>query len=80
MTNSRLKQKLVLKNGTEVKGLTIQLSEQWLTEKIKLSNPKNYDILKQNNFIQDVITAKFQKILTDIFNHEDSHSIRLPEE
>lgn len=72
MTNSRLKQKLVLKNGTEVKGLTIQLSEQWLTEKIKMSDPKNYDLLKQNNFIQDVITAKFQKILADIFNHEDS--------
>lgn len=72
MTNSRLKQKLVLKNGAEVKGLTIQLSETWLKEKVQVSNPKNYDLLKQNNFIQDVISAKSQKILGDIFNHEDS--------
>jgi AraC-like DNA-binding protein len=72
MTNSRLKQKLVLKKGSEVKGLTIQLCESWLTEKIKSSNPKNYELLKQNNFIQDVITAKFQKILGEIFNPEES--------
>ena len=73
MTNSRIKQKLVLKRGTEVKGLTIQLTEAWLNEKIlKSSNQKNYDLLKKNNFVQDVITAKYQKILSDIFNHEDS--------
>lgn len=72
MTNSRIKQKLSLKRGSEVKGLTIQLSEPWLIEKIKSSNKKNYDLLKQNNFIQDVITAKHQKILSDIFNHEES--------
>ena len=72
MTNSRLKQKLALRKGSEVKGLTIQLSELWLDEKVKASNPKNYELLKQNNFIQDVITAKYQKILSDIFNHEDA--------
>lgn len=72
MTNSRLKQTLALKHGTEVKGLTIQLSEEWLNEKIKSSNTKNYDLLKKNNFIQDVITPKHQKILNDIFNHEES--------
>lgn len=72
MTNSRTKQKLVLKKGTEVKGLTIQLTEAWLKEKIEILNPKNYELLKQNNFIQDVITAKCQKILGDIFNHEES--------
>lgn len=72
MTNSRMKQKLALKHGAEVKGLTIQLSEEWLNEKIKTSNTKNYDLLKNNNFIQDVITPKHQKILNDIFTHEDS--------
>lgn len=72
MTNSRIKQKLSLKNGSEVKGLTIQLSEAWLKEKIQGPSKKNYDLLKQNNFIQDVITAKCQKILGDIFNHEES--------
>lgn len=73
MTNSRVKQKLSLKKDTEVKGLTIQLSESWLNEKIlQSSNQKNYDLLKQNNFVQDVITAKHHKILSDIFNHEES--------
>lgn len=72
MTNNRIKQKLSLKKGAEVKGLTIQLSDEWLTEKIKVNNKKNYDLLKQNNFVQDVITAKYQKILSDIFNYEES--------
>ncbi|MDB5199076.1 MAG: hypothetical protein JWO92_1039 [Chitinophagaceae bacterium] len=72
MTNSRIKQKLTLKKGSEVKGLTIQLNDKWLKERIQISNPKNYELLKQNNFIQDVITAKYQKILSDIFNHEES--------
>lgn len=72
MSNSRSKQKLCLKRGTEVKGLTIQLSEQWLTEKVKMISPRNYEMLKQTNFIQDVITAKFQKILGEVFNPEDS--------
>jgi AraC-type DNA-binding domain-containing proteins len=40
--------------------------------KIKSDNKKNYDLLKQNNFVQDVITAKCQKILNDIFNYEES--------
>lgn len=72
MTNSRMKQKLSLKKGTEVKGLTVQLTEDWLKEKVQASNKKSYDLLRQNNFIQDVIGAKHQKILSDIFNHEES--------
>jgi AraC-like DNA-binding protein len=72
MTNSRVKQRLCFKKGTEVKGLTIQLSDTWLNEKIQTANKKGYDLLKQNNFLQDVISAKHQKILSDIFNHEES--------
>lgn len=72
MTNSKVKQRLVLKRNTEVKGLTIQLSDAWLKEKIQNQNPKNYELLRQNNFVKDVINAKCQKILTDIFNHEES--------
>src|SRR5215212_6715167 len=72
MTNSRIKQMLSLKRGSEVKGLTIQLSNAWLKEKIEATNKKNYDLLKQNNFIQDVITAKNQRLLSDIFNHEEA--------
>jgi AraC-like DNA-binding protein len=72
MTNSQVKQKLSLKKGTEVLGLTVQLTDQWLIENIQPSNQKYYDLLKQNNFIQDVLTAKHRKILGDIFNHEES--------
>ncbi len=72
MSNSRLRQKLSLKKGTQVQGLTIQLTDAWLVEKIQISNKKYYDLLKQDNFIQDVLTAKQQKILADIFNHEES--------
>ncbi len=75
MTNSRVKQKLVLKSGTEVKGLTLQISEEWLYQKVKSPNSKNYDVLKQNNFLQDVITPKYQKILGDIFNNHEESSI-----
>ncbi len=72
MSNSREKQKLSLKKGTQVQGLTIQLTDEWLVEKIQSSNKKYYDLLKQNNFVKDVLSAKHQKILGDIFNHEES--------
>ncbi len=77
MTNSRVRQKLVLKKGSEVKGLTIQLDESWLISKIRSANPSNYELLKRNNFTQDVITAKFQKILNEIFNYEEAAMPRL---
>jgi len=72
MTNSKVKQRLVLKRNAEVKGLTIQLSDAWLKEKVQNQNPKNYELLRQNNFVRDVISAKCLKILNDIFNHEES--------
>lgn len=70
VTNSRVKQKLCLKRGSEVKGLTIMLNEEWLNKKI--SNKKGYEVLKQNNFLQDVLNAKCQKIFGEIFNYEES--------
>ena len=69
MSNSRVKQKLVLKKNTEVKGLTIQLDEEWLNKKI--TDSKNYEVLKKHNFLQDVINAKYQKLLNDIFNNNE---------
>ena len=73
MTNSRVKQKLILKKGTQVKGLTIQLSEEWINKHIENKNGKNYSVLKQNNYLIDLLSAKCQKIFNDIFgNHEES--------
>ena len=74
MTNSRVKQKLVLRHGTEVRGLTIQASEDWINQKIADTNGKNYSLLKQNNCLIETLAAKAQRILNDIFNnHEESH-------
>ena len=67
LTNSMVKQKLSLKKGTEVKGLTIQLSKDWMDQKVKQKN----NIITQD-FLQDVISPKLQKILNDIYNHEES--------
>ncbi len=77
MTNSRVKQRLVLKKGTEVKGLTIQLSEEWINKEIANKNGKNYSVLKQNNYLIDLLTAKTQKILYDIFNNHEESQIQM---
>lgn len=75
MTNSRVKQKLVLKKGTEVKGLTIQLSEKWINKNIGNGNGKNYTLLKKSSYLIDMLTPKFQKILNDILNNHDESSV-----
>ena len=73
MTNSRVKQKLTLQKGTEVKGLTIQVSDEWINKHIENKNGKNISLLKKNSFVLDLLTAKSQKLLNDIFNnHEES--------
>ena len=74
MTNSRVKQRLVLKKGTAVRGLTIQASEKWINARIANTNGKNFNLLKQTSYYIDTMTAKAQKMLNDIFNnHEESH-------
>lgn len=73
MTNSRIRQKISLSAGTEVRGLTIQIDEGWLDKEVNNTSSKNYALLKKNSFLMDVITAKFQKILNDIFsNHQEA--------
>lgn len=77
MTNSRIKQKLSLNAGTEVRGLTIQADETWLDKRVNNTSIKNYSLLKKNSFLMDVISAKFQKILNDIFSSH--HEAQLPD-
>ena len=73
MTNSRIKQKLSLGAGTQVRGLTVLVDEKWLDKRVNNANAKNYAQLKKNSFLIDVISAKFQKILNDIFtNHKEA--------
>ena len=71
MTNSRVKQRLLLKKGTEVKGLTIQLSENWINTYIDNKNGKNFSLLKQNSYLIDLLSAKAQKLLNDIFSNQE---------
>lgn len=73
MSNSRVKQMLSLKKGTQVKGLTIQLSDKWLSNKLKDSDAKNIQLLRSTSFLMDILAAKAQKIFNELFNsHLDS--------
>lgn len=67
MTNSKVFQKLELNKGTKVKGLTIQLSEEWLRNRIHLPAGVDYNIFQQTEIFQDFLTAKTQKLLGEIF-------------
>lgn len=67
MTNSLVGQNVVLSPGTKVKGLTIQLSEEWLNNKIQHPEAAGYFLFKEKNIFQDFLTAKSQKLLNDIF-------------
>ena len=67
MTNSFSTQVLNLRKGTMVKGLTIQLSEDWLKEKIQHPETARYVLFREENIFQDFLTAKTQKLLNEIF-------------
>jgi len=53
MTNSKTSQQVELKEGTHVKGVTIQLSEEWLKEKIQHPDTANYSLFREKNIFQD---------------------------
>ena len=72
MTNSRVNQRLELKAGTYVKGLTIQLTEEWLKEKIAHPDTANYALFKEKEVFQSFINPKAQKLLTEIFDRESN--------
>ena len=67
MTNSKTYQQVELVKGTHAKGVTIQLSEEWLKEKIQHPNTANYAMFREKNIFQDFLSAKTQKLLNEIF-------------
>lgn len=75
MTNSLTPQNLVLKKGTKVKGLSVQIAEEWLMANIKDLTPQKLEIVKKKDCIADFITAKHRKIISDIFNNADSSNL-----
>lgn len=68
MTNSLAHQKLQLTKGTYVKGLTIQLTEQWLMNKIEHLGKLNHKLLREKDVFQSFIKPKSQKLLGEIFS------------
>ncbi|KAA9041532.1 helix-turn-helix transcriptional regulator [Ginsengibacter hankyongi] len=67
MTNSFTSQKVELSKGTKVKGLTLQLSADWLREKIQETDSSNYKLFRKQNVFKDLLNAKEQKLLNEIF-------------
>jgi AraC-like DNA-binding protein len=60
-------QRLELVANTIVKGLTIQLTDEWLSEKIKQENTANYALFKEKNVFKFFLTPKSKKLLNEIF-------------
>lgn len=73
MTNSFTHQRIELKKGTVVKGLTIQLSEEWLKQKVE-NYQAYYSLLREKNLFKDFLSAKSKKLLNEIFG-DSSNSL-----
>ena len=72
MMNSYQNQSVEIKKGTYAQGLTIQVSEKWLRDKILHHKTFNYDFFKQKEIFQSFINPKSQKLLTEIFTENKS--------
>jgi AraC-like DNA-binding protein len=70
--NSQLAQCIELKKGTYAQGLTIQISEKWLRDKISGQNIFDYKFFKQKEIFQSFINPKSQKLLSEIFTENKS--------
>lgn len=68
MTNSLTNQHLTLSRETEVRGLTIQASEDWLIKNIANHGTSNFALLKKQAVFQTLLTPKIQKLLNEIFD------------
>ena len=77
LTDSFTSQSLTLKKGTTIKGLSIQLSEEWLKNNIKELTAEKIEILKQKTDMVVFITARHRKILLALLN--DTEQTYLPE-
>lgn len=68
LTTSFANQTVVFKKGTKIKGLSVQMDEDWLTANIKDFAVYRNEMPRQKSFIADFISAKQRKIIDDIFN------------
>ena len=67
MTNSFSNQELKVSKGTYVQGLTLQLTEEWLKDKIAQPGTANYSVFKEKDIFQSFLNPKSKKLLTEIF-------------
>lgn len=67
MTNSFAKQQLKLTKGTYVRGLTIQITEQWLKSKLVVSNNLNLKLLHEKDIFQSFLNPQSLRLLNEIF-------------
>ncbi len=72
LTTSFTKQTVQFKKGTKVKGLAVQMDENWLTANIKDFAAYRNEMYRQKSYIIDFISAKQRKILNDIFSGADN--------
>jgi AraC-like DNA-binding protein len=77
MTNSFTDQNLLLKKGTGIAGLSVQLTEEWLKNNIINFTADKLELVKQKECLVDFISAKQRKILHDLIN--SSNQSQLPE-
>ena len=70
MTNSHSIQDLFVSKGTNVQGLTLQITEDWLKEKIAQPATANYSLFKERNVFQSFLNPKSQKLLNEIFAND----------
>jgi AraC-like DNA-binding protein len=68
INSSKVPLKRVLKKGTYVRGASIELSEDWIINNLKNSNPDNYNKLVNTSHLIYILTAKQEKLLDNIFD------------
>jgi AraC-like DNA-binding protein len=78
VTHSMTPQEIIFKKGTVVKGLSIQITEDWLYHNLLNFTQDKLEMIKQKDCLVDFISAKQRKILHDIFETGDI-PIQLPE-
>lgn len=68
MTNSLAGQTLKLTRGTAVRGLTIQLSQQWVQSRLKSSSKLNIKRLYDKDIFQTMIKPRYRTLINEIFS------------
>jgi len=75
VNSSKIPLKRILKKGTFVRGLSIQLSEDWLIKNLRNDNPKSFNTLVNTSHLIYILTAKQEKILDNIFDYSDESPV-----